>query len=239
MLALTYGLDNENSRPGHNRAAAGQVSGFKSAGHRPQAKRASAPTRAGHGYKSMLDLFIQYPAATWQVQVEAAPYVLGGFFAAGLVRALLPDELVARHLGGNGAGAVVKASLLGIPLPLCSCGVIPAAIGLRRQGAVTGGDAGLPAGRASHQCCHHHRGGAFLGTPGHLGLPGRHRRLRRGAGLVDRPTLPVERRRYRPLGAGGQRERLGLVETCGGGAAGCPDCMAAWAAAPAQRLWMR
>jgi hypothetical protein len=86
----------------------------------------------------MLELFIQYPAVTWQILVEAAPYVLGGFFAAGLVRALLPDELVARHLGGNGGGAVVKASLLGIPLPLCSCGVIPAAVGLRRQGAGRG-----------------------------------------------------------------------------------------------------
>jgi uncharacterized protein len=86
----------------------------------------------------MDDLLIQYLAATWLILVEAAPYVLGGFVAAGLVRALLPDELVVRHLGGNSAGAVVKASLLGIPLPLCSCGVIPAAIGLRRQGAGRG-----------------------------------------------------------------------------------------------------
>jgi len=86
----------------------------------------------------MHELLIQYLAATMPLLVEAAAYVLGGFFAAGLVRALLPDELVARHLGGNSAGAVVKASLLGIPLPLCSCGVIPAAIGLRRQGAGRG-----------------------------------------------------------------------------------------------------
>jgi uncharacterized membrane protein YraQ (UPF0718 family) len=86
----------------------------------------------------MDNLLIQYLAATWLILVEAAPYVLGGFAAAGLVRALLPDELVARHLGGNSAGAVVKASLLGVPLPLCSCGVIPAAIGLRRQGAGRG-----------------------------------------------------------------------------------------------------
>ena len=61
-----------------------------------------------------------------------------GFLAAGLIKAILPDDAVARHLGGGSLTAVVKASLLGIPLPLCSCGVIPAAIGLRRQGAGRG-----------------------------------------------------------------------------------------------------
>ena len=49
--------------------------------------------------------------------------------------------MVARHLGGNSKLSVVKASLFGIPLPLCSCGVIPAAIGLRRQGAGRGASA--------------------------------------------------------------------------------------------------
>ncbi len=70
----------------------------------------------------------------WGVLKEAAPYVLFGFFAAGVLKALIPDDFVARHLGKKGTGSVLKASLFGIPLPLCSCGVIPVAIGLRKQG---------------------------------------------------------------------------------------------------------
>src|SRR5210317_407364 len=75
---------------------------------------------------------------TWHIFTDAAPYVIFGFLAAGLIKALLPEDAVARHLGGGSFAAVVKASLLGIPLPLCSCGVIPAAIGLRKQGAGRG-----------------------------------------------------------------------------------------------------
>lgn len=77
----------------------------------------------------------------WEILVESAPYVLFGFLAAGLLKALLPEETVARHLGKNSAASVLKASLFGIPLPLCSCGVIPAAIGLRKQGASKGASA--------------------------------------------------------------------------------------------------
>ncbi len=74
----------------------------------------------------------------WGILAESAPYVLFGFLAAGLLRGLIPDDLVARHLGANNTRSVIKASLLGIPLPLCSCGVIPAAVGLRKQGASKG-----------------------------------------------------------------------------------------------------
>ncbi|TYO97603.1 putative permease [Geothermobacter ehrlichii] len=89
----------------------------------------------------MLDLLLNILRESWLILLESAPYVLFGFFVAGLLKALIPDDAVARHLGGNGAGAVVKASLFGIPLPLCSCGVIPAAIGLRKQGASKGATA--------------------------------------------------------------------------------------------------
>jgi len=77
----------------------------------------------------------------WHLLAESALFVLFGFFVAGFVKAFLPDEIVARHLGRNSVGSVIKASLLGIPLPLCSCGVIPAAIELRRQGAGKGASA--------------------------------------------------------------------------------------------------
>jgi len=86
----------------------------------------------------MIDFLQQLTLESWHIFTDAAPYVIFGFLAAGLLRAVLPDEAIARHLGGRSTIAVVKASLLGIPLPLCSCGVIPAAIGLRRQGAGRG-----------------------------------------------------------------------------------------------------
>jgi uncharacterized membrane protein YraQ (UPF0718 family) len=77
----------------------------------------------------------------WNILAESAPYILFGFFAAGVLKAFLPEEAVARHLGEKSLGSVIKASLLGIPLPLCSCGVIPAAVGLRKQGASKGSSA--------------------------------------------------------------------------------------------------
>jgi hypothetical protein len=69
---------------------------------------------------------------------EAAPFLLGGLLLSGLLAGALPRDRVERLLGGPGAGPVVRAALLGIPLPLCSCGVVPAAISLRRHGASRG-----------------------------------------------------------------------------------------------------
>jgi len=77
----------------------------------------------------------------WNILKEAAPYVLFGFFAAGILKAFIPEDLVVKHLGQKGTRSVLKASLFGIPLPLCSCGVIPVAIGLRKQGASKGATA--------------------------------------------------------------------------------------------------
>lgn len=67
--------------------------------------------------------------------MEMAPYILAGFLVAGMLHAFVPEKLMARHLSGGGVGPTIKAALLGIPLPLCSCGVLPAAIALRRGGA--------------------------------------------------------------------------------------------------------
>lgn len=79
--------------------------------------------------------------ATWDVIRDAAPWMLFGFFAAGVLKALLPDDFVSRHLGPKSRSAVLKAALIGAPIPLCSCGVLPAAAGLRRQGAGKGATA--------------------------------------------------------------------------------------------------
>ena len=67
--------------------------------------------------------------------IESAPWLLMGFSVAGLMKAFLPSQVLAKHLGEPGLSATIKAALLGAPLPLCSCGVIPAALGLRRSGA--------------------------------------------------------------------------------------------------------
>lgn len=74
----------------------------------------------------------------WAVWLEAAPFVLLGFVIAGLFKAFAPKNLAKRRLGGPGARPVIEAALLGVPLPLCSCGVIPAAVELRRAGASKG-----------------------------------------------------------------------------------------------------
>lgn len=69
---------------------------------------------------------------------EMSPYILLGFLIAGFLHVFIRPEQMTRHLSGKGWRPVVKAALVGIPLPLCSCGVLPTAIALRRQGASNG-----------------------------------------------------------------------------------------------------
>lgn len=66
---------------------------------------------------------------------EMSPYILLGFLIAGIMHAFVPQRIFARHLSGKGLSAVVKSALIGVPLPLCSCGVLPTAIAMRRNGA--------------------------------------------------------------------------------------------------------
>ena len=70
-----------------------------------------------------------------QILNEMSPYVLLGFLIAGLLHVFIKEETLTRHLSGKGWKSVVKAAAIGIPLPLCSCGVLPTAVSLRRQGA--------------------------------------------------------------------------------------------------------
>ncbi|GGQ30347.1 SO_0444 family Cu/Zn efflux transporter [Shewanella litoralis] len=67
--------------------------------------------------------------------LESAPWLLLGLVLAGLLKVFVPMAWMQKQLGGHGVKTVFKAALLGAPLPLCSCGVIPAAVGLRRAGA--------------------------------------------------------------------------------------------------------
>ena len=66
---------------------------------------------------------------------EMSPYLLLGFFMSGLLHSFVPQSVYSRHLSGNGFRASIKAALIGIPLPLCSCGVIPTTVALRKNGA--------------------------------------------------------------------------------------------------------
>ncbi|WP_115719863.1 SO_0444 family Cu/Zn efflux transporter [Gallaecimonas mangrovi] len=70
--------------------------------------------------------------------IEAAPWLLLGYITAALIKVWLPADWLGKHLGGEGIKPVTKAALFGAPLPLCSCGVLPAAMGLRRAGASKG-----------------------------------------------------------------------------------------------------
>lgn len=69
---------------------------------------------------------------------QMSPYLLLGFLLAGIMHAFVPDRLYSRYLGGSSFRSVVNAAILGVPLPLCSCGVIPTAMSLKKEGASKG-----------------------------------------------------------------------------------------------------
>ncbi len=77
-------------------------------------------------------------AEAWHLLLESSPYVLFGLLVSGLLHVFLNPGTIGRQLGKGKLRSVFKAAFLGIPLPLCSCGVLPAAVSLRKQGANTG-----------------------------------------------------------------------------------------------------
>jgi uncharacterized membrane protein YraQ (UPF0718 family)/copper chaperone CopZ len=86
----------------------------------------------------MLEILTRILTATWAMTLEMAPYLLLGFGVAGGLSVLVSAAWVERHLGRRGTAQVAKASLFGVPLPLCSCGVLPVAASLHRHGASRG-----------------------------------------------------------------------------------------------------
>ena len=71
----------------------------------------------------------------WDYIVLSAPYLLFGFLASGILREYFNVDWIKKNLGKKGIGTIVKAAAFGVPLPLCSCAVIPAAVTLKKQGA--------------------------------------------------------------------------------------------------------
>ena len=91
--------------------------------------------------KRVADVFAEILSRTWAVLGEMSPWVLGGFAMAGVVSLWLNARVVREHFGRGRMGAVLKAVALGVPLPVCSCGVIPLGASLRKHGAGKGATA--------------------------------------------------------------------------------------------------
>jgi len=81
---------------------------------------------------NLLQDFFYHSLHLW---INMAPYLLLGMLIGGVLHVFLKEKFVSKHLGKRGFSAILKATLFGIPLPLCSCGVIPVAATLRRDGA--------------------------------------------------------------------------------------------------------
>lgn len=69
---------------------------------------------------------------------EMSPYLLLGFLIAGILHEFVPQRIYSKQLSKNNFRSVIIAALIGVPLPLCSCGVIPTAMSLRREGVSKG-----------------------------------------------------------------------------------------------------
>ncbi|WP_292654569.1 SO_0444 family Cu/Zn efflux transporter [Nitratifractor sp.] len=83
----------------------------------------------------MKTIILNYLENFWQLLGNIAPYILLGIFLAGLMKLSVPEVWIRRQMGGRSLGSLFRAILLGIPLPLCSCSVIPFATALRKSGA--------------------------------------------------------------------------------------------------------
>ncbi|MBU1086141.1 MAG: permease [Candidatus Omnitrophica bacterium] len=83
----------------------------------------------------MSDLILNFITECFHLWIEMAPYLLFGMSMAGLLHIFLGKELITEHLGKPGIWSVIKATLLGVPLPVCSCGVVPIASSLEKEGA--------------------------------------------------------------------------------------------------------
>ena len=70
----------------------------------------------------------------WNLIIEVSPYLLFGFLISGILSIYLTVDTIKKYLGQDSLSSVLFASVLGVPLPLCSCGVIPVSAYLKRHG---------------------------------------------------------------------------------------------------------
>ena len=83
----------------------------------------------------MIDIIFNITKESAYLWMAMSPYLLMGMFFAGILHAFLGTEFISRHLGGRAFSSITKATVFGIPLPICSCGVIPVAASLKKEGA--------------------------------------------------------------------------------------------------------
>ncbi|MDI4234727.1 SO_0444 family Cu/Zn efflux transporter [Bradyrhizobium sp. Arg237L] len=86
----------------------------------------------------MIDFLFGVLRQTWEILEEASVFLLFGFLLAGTLGILVPGRLLTRLVGTGKIKSVLWGSVVGAPIPLCSCGVLPTALGLRKQGATPG-----------------------------------------------------------------------------------------------------
>lgn len=85
-----------------------------------------------------MTLINSYFTALWEILLELSPPLLGGLILAGAIHLILPAGFIHKTLSRRGTGSVFKSVMVGVPMPLCSCGVVPTALGLRKEGASNG-----------------------------------------------------------------------------------------------------
>jgi len=85
-----------------------------------------------------VDFINEFGKTTWDIFLQMSPYLLLGFLFAGILNVVISKRRVSKYLGKRGLWSSVKASILGVPLPLCSCGVIPTGISFHKNGASKG-----------------------------------------------------------------------------------------------------
>jgi hypothetical protein len=85
-----------------------------------------------------MEIILEILKSSWQILESAALYLLFGFVIAGILHSFISADTVVKYLQRGRFKSVFYSSLLGIPIPLCSCGVVPAVAGFKKQGANNG-----------------------------------------------------------------------------------------------------
>jgi len=110
-------------------------------------------------------MLLSYFNEVWRILLELSQPLLAGLFLAGLLHRFLPAGFIHRTLSKPGFASTFKAVLVGVPMPLCSCGVVPTALGLKREGASNGATTGFLISTPSTGVDSILVSGAFLGWP--------------------------------------------------------------------------
>ena len=85
-----------------------------------------------------MNILYKFSIGIWDMFLEMSPYLLLGFAFAGILHVLVPKEVITKQIGKKSIWSILKATLLGVPLPLCSCGVIPTGVSFYKNGASKG-----------------------------------------------------------------------------------------------------